>query len=447
MVTKKKQVYIDFVRLLISCKVNLFVFRHTFEEFIKILDNSIYWIEKDQYDPIKASRSLRYFVENDCTASDIECFILNIEPILTDLQIKVIDLPDPNIDQIHQIDEKLLTDTIVKIYKDRNPNFDEEEKDYTIYQDVKSISAIYKLRKGHHPLQLKDAKQIFITTNATLAYSTKVFEATYLEKENFFIPAVLTDVFIGTLIWINSPAKSVDINEKRLIANCYAAMQPSKSLIKKLANTADKLRGEGEISEEEVVLLKESRTARNLLQEETLGDPNRFSDKTVTDILAEMRYEIRREEQLKYEIAKDQLSKENIEKDKQIQTTEEQSKRKEEELLTVKSDKEYIESNLEHISEIFANILGGIFYFFSIVIIILVSIYQYHPGIVTNEIIKWLLRILAVIFTTASLITGFNIKGIRNTLKAKVKNKIISFLKGNKPVVKTSQEYEKINRL
>lgn len=84
-----------------------------------------------------------------------------------------------------------------------------------------------------------------------------------------------------------------EISEKRLLANCYAALQPSEVLLKKLIGAAEKLLEEGEITQDEITLIKELRVARNLLQEETLGDPNRFTDQTITDILAEIRMGIK----------------------------------------------------------------------------------------------------------------------------------------------------------
>ena len=197
---KEREVqYTELIKLLTDAGANIYVFSHTYDEFVGILEGCLNWIESANYDPFKANRALQFFKENNYTQSDVERYILGIDQKLAERKVETINAPNPNTNMEYQIDEKKLMDLIISKYKERIPNFDEEEKDQTLYLDVKSISAIYKLRQGSIPKTIKEAKHIFITTNSTLAYASRVYE---IKEENpkdyFFIPSALTDLFIGT---------------------------------------------------------------------------------------------------------------------------------------------------------------------------------------------------------------------------------------------------------
>ena len=103
-----------------------------------------------------------------------------------------------------------------------------------------------------------------------------------------------------------------------LIANCYASLKPSAKLLRKYLDEVEKLENEGSITEDEFHLLKNSRVARNLLQEETLGEPDRFTEKTVEEILKEIRSGIKLEEQIKFNKEKEELNAEIISKQDEI---------------------------------------------------------------------------------------------------------------------------------
>lgn len=298
-----QEVYTECLHIFSEHKFHLFVFRHTCDEFMGILDSCLQWIESKHFDPLRASRALMYFKDNGFTSSDVEQFITDIDKKLENLGVEVVEKSPVSSGQAFQIDETRLQELIVQVYRDKDPHFDEVEKDYTLYQDVKSIAAIHRLREGIRPRKMSQAKHTFVTTNSSLAYASRLYE---MEEEYpyFSLPAALTDVFVSTLIWIQSPSK-VSISEKRLIANCYASLQPNKLLLRKLVETADRLRAQGDISEDEVTVLKASRVARNLLQKQTLADPERFTHRTVIDILNEIRLMVRREERAKYDKEKE----------------------------------------------------------------------------------------------------------------------------------------------
>lgn len=177
------------------------------------------------------------------------------------------------------------------MYETYNPDFTIlEGKDQTIQRDVQSIAAVHKLRKGTRPQNIKQAEHIFITTNSPLAYAN-----INCEKEEygqgFYIPACVTDTFVGTLIWLKDPHKVMEINERKIIAEICAALQPSEVLLKRYLTEVEKLRNDEKISEDDYILLRDSQVARELLTEETLGDPDKYMPKTPIEILDKIRKE------------------------------------------------------------------------------------------------------------------------------------------------------------
>jgi len=318
--------YSEWVELVRSQGVSLFVFRHTYHEFLNILEGCLHFIASSTFDPNKASRALLHFRDQGWSASDVEEFILHLDEHLASLGIAVIDPPKPMTATQYQIEEEALEDLIVDIYKNRNPAFVEEEKEYTIYRDVKSITYVYKLRKGYLPKSLAQIRHVFVTTNASLALASREYERQESQIKFHYIPAALTDVFLGTLLWIRSPSKA-QINEMRLIALAYAASQPSRAFRHRVVTTAETLLKRGSISEDEVVLLTESRMARNLLQKETLGNPNEVSEDKLVDVLERTRSEIRREETEAFRLDKEALEERAQEAERQARIKEEETQR------------------------------------------------------------------------------------------------------------------------
>ena len=414
---EKAEAYKDFVQILHQHKVSLFVFRHTYDEFRGILENCLYWMERGGIDISKASRALLYFLDNGFKVTDVEQYINSIDDKLAAFNIEVVNKPDVLRDQYFQIDESKLTDIIIELYKTKVPNFDEIEKEFTIYQDVQSISAIYKLRAGRAPSSLRKARYIFMTTNASLAHASALYEREFLHPDFFTIPAALTDVFVGTLIWIYSPTAIEKVNQKKIISDCYAAMQPSRHLRKVFINTVERLLTRGDVSEEEAILLKESRSARNLLQEKTLGDPDLFTDKTPLEILEDIRNQIRMEERKKTEQYKSLLESEKSKREMlERALADEQRKR------------DILVQRVEKFAVATSKIISC---FWFILALIFVGILLF-PHAWSTQYKPWV-QLGSFLLSLASAATGFHLNQIRVKISEKVKNLGLSLKRVEKP--------------
>lgn len=422
--------YNDFINLLTSHDVNLWVFKHTYNEFLGILEGCLTWIDHSSFDPKKAGHALRYFRERNYSKSDILEIIHNTDPILEKLNIQVINAPAPQEYKTHQIDEEALTKVIIDVYKSNDPSFDAIEKEDTIYRDIRSISSIHRLRRGKKPKTLQDANHIFITTNSSLAYASKVFENKFMGTEYFYIPTTLTDTFTGTLIWIRSPLNIAEtINEKKLLANCYSALQPSDRLISMLIDKAEKLEKSGEINEDQLIILKESPVARNLLQEETLGDPERFTDRTVHEILHDMTLSIRKEAEEVYEEDRLRLLR-TIEKISAEKDSADEKRSKTETLLEISEDeKAALENKVLDFARRRAQIYGWILYTFAAIVLLIALLTGYCAIIdcpfMTRSIYIVVITITVIVGFFTS-VTSFNFWGAKDFFVKKIEEKFIN---------------------
>jgi hypothetical protein len=314
----RRKSIVDFLSILASKKSELFVFRHNYEEFFQIMESCLDWIDSNYYDPEKASRSLLFFKDAGYTSIEVQAFIAQIPDILNRNQIKIIDTPDPNIDKYYQISVDDLKKTILDIYTSNGGFFNEDERGDTLQRDIVSIASIYKLRRDKVPTNLNDVTHVFVSSNSGLAFAATNFEQQVLKRKFFTIPPVLTDTFVGTMIWASKSANIVEnFNKSKLIAYTNAVIQPSPTLIKTFYQEIQKAQKNttNPISEDSAMILIESGLTRHLLSDVTLGDPNRVTDKTPYEVLKELEKQLSAKEHARAEEAIQEATIEREEKE------------------------------------------------------------------------------------------------------------------------------------
>lgn len=323
----------EFLRLLQQQGAILLAFEHTQDELYGILSQCRRIIDSGNIDLRKASNVLRFFWDKGYTSSDLDLIISDFSHKLRSSGITVALSPDYENSKLLQIDELRLYKSIRDEYQRTDRFFDEESKKTTIEKDIKSISSIYHLRGGKAGPNLSSARCILVTTNATLAYICKKFASQHSEFSQSF-PVCITDVFLGTVAWLYSPAEKGDIS-KRIIADCYAATQPDQALIGKFLEQVETLTSEGSLTEEQCYLLRTERTCLNLLGEKTLGDPDNITEYTSHEIL-EM-YVQRSKEYLSLKVEADGQRKELESEKEEHETTKRNIRRRAKHLAQVLS--------------------------------------------------------------------------------------------------------------
>lgn len=408
---ERQQHYIEFLNHLLEEKAILRIFLHTYNEIMTILNTCLHWIDNLAYDPTKASMACNFFVQHDYKQSDIDRFIINVDSFLSRNDIEVIREPDPQSYKAFQIDENELHNLIVRIYKQNVPLFDELAAKDMLLRDICSISSIYRLRRGRRPYSLSKTRAIFVTTNNAFALASRKFQRAQ-KNGGFVYPACLTDVFLGTLVWLQSPARVVAINKRKIIADCYAAIQPSKVLMKRYLKEVDRLKSENRIKEDEYYVLRTHRTALNLLEEKTLGDPNNFTDRTPEEILELIKQEYQAEPTRRYLETQDELEKTKHE------------------LVSSRNITESIERRIRQRAMNIASLLGRLFFGILVVLFVVGLLVQVMGG---TSLIPTKLRIfllaITIILGIMNVVTGFNIKEFRDRIVRLIASKTESYFR------------------
>jgi hypothetical protein len=429
---ERELAYKELINNLRRQNCNLRVFKHTVDELEDILENCREKIISNIYDGKLANRTLRFFRENNFSAAQVEIFINGVEGKLSSFGIEVVKMPEYDLNGRYQIDEEKLADIIIETYRDKDPDFNSEDKKYTISLDVDSISAVYRLRQGIKPKKLKDAVCAFITSNTALACANKRFELSEFNPPPV-IPIVLTDVFICTFIWLNSPMQDLQsYNEKRIIAQSYAAVQPTPALFNKLLDSATELENDNKITHDQFILLRESSVVRTLLADSTLGEIGRFVDKTALDILDELEIDAKKQvletkKQMEELLLIEKKEKQKIESSLQTEIMKIENDIKLEEIKNLSiqkelvSEKSRIKSFFDTISKILTFIVLVIssFIVVSVLFICLSSLLNPNGIKISSGVLIFSL-IVSTIFNILSFIFGWSIIGMKPLLQLKI---------------------------
>lgn len=403
----------ELVKILNEEKANVYILDTTRGEVVHILNDGLVWLQKGIYDLEKASRILRHCHREGITASDLEQKILSLDRLLEEYQIVSTSVPDHVSNEKFQIDEIELKRTIKRTYKNiiKDYDYNNYSKEGTINRDVKVLSGIYRFRQGIKPKVIKDSKHLFITSNTALAFASKIFES----KENgshFTIPTCLTDVFLGTVIWLQSPQKIENLNTKKFIADCYSATQPTTELIKKYMLEVEKLKQEKKINSDEYYILRTHRASLNLLEKNTMGDPEAFDGSSTEEILDTIMLSIKGEEQekLKKEEEAHSLTKSALDQ--------------------IAAEKQRITDGLDiKADRISKGISQGIFILLIFITFLCLAVNLNTNYLDVSENLKTVLWIIISGMTLLNLTTGFNILGFRDRMHKGIRRKIYNWLR------------------
>ena len=164
---------------------------------------------------------MEYFARAGYRTSDVELEIARLDKKLSVLRIKI--KPKPAYEERLNINEVLLETTLKKEVGYQKPE--------TLKVDIDSVAAVYRLRQGRFPPHLETCSAIFVTTNHTLAYASSLYFRK-AEGSNSIeaVPHCISDHVLTTLLWLKKPLSAPDLPRKRIIADCYAALNPPDSL-------------------------------------------------------------------------------------------------------------------------------------------------------------------------------------------------------------------------
>ena len=306
----------EFLKKLTEKGTTLLIFDHNYEnELLKIFEGCLNWVENEYYDPQKASRTLQFFKNIGAKRIDVEYFIAKVPDVLANNNIKRINAPDFGKETYQfQIKEESLREIILENYDRTESWVEETSREETIQKDIKSIASVYKLRKGKVPTRINDVEHVFITSNSSLAYASTRYEREVFQRDYFTIPTVLTDSFLGTIIWAKMPTTVIqDFNRSKLIAYSNSVIRPNPILLSRFKEEVDKAMNNevNPIDKNTATLLLETNLSRALLSDVTLGDPNLITHETPYEIYKKLEKKLVEKERVK---TKEEIKKREEEK-------------------------------------------------------------------------------------------------------------------------------------
>jgi len=269
----------ELLDLLYGKGAQLRCFRHTLDEVRGALDACAYRMARGQLRDAHGP-SIEYFLTRGYTASDIELFCVRLEDDLRALRVRVVDKPPYEHSLV--IDEAELERVLDNEVRYSNPQ--------ARVRDVDSISAIIRLRRGREFFVIEESRALFVTTNSSLSRAVQFF---LRDATPGAVTPCLTDDVLTTLVWLKSPQKAPDLPKKRIIADCYAAIQPSDRLWQLYLAEIDKLEKAGRLTTDDYYLLRHSIEAKAVLMDLTLGNEEAFCEGTVPEILEHVRSRVR----------------------------------------------------------------------------------------------------------------------------------------------------------
>ncbi|AXA96956.1 hypothetical protein [Microbacterium sp. PM5] len=149
--------------------------------------------------------------------------------------------------------------------------------------DVRSLSAVHRLRRGERSKALERCRAVMMTSNINLVWGAVDFR-----DENSF-PLAVTAESVASLLWARSPALAPDVPREMVLATAYVGMQPSPTLWAKYVAEIESLEASGRVSADDAVVLRSTRVGRDAFMAESLGEADAVIDELPIAVLERVR--------------------------------------------------------------------------------------------------------------------------------------------------------------
>lgn len=274
--------YKTLVADMVKANCNVHVLHHNFQEVDGIIARAAGWANSTQYEMARANNAARFFHDSQMSDAEISEFCENIESKLNELCITIVDTHYDIYQNQFQEDEICLFDMVKSRYLEHGYELS-QEKENSIRVDVQSIIMIYRMRQGQTATRIQNAKHIMLTSNSAIANVSKQYESNQSIQAGH-IPACISADLFGAILWLNSPAKMLEYQKQKLLADCYAFLKPDKVLLNKYIQSLDEARAADEIDEKKFLFLRTHRVVLDSLMDITKGDYARFNSHTYLEV-------------------------------------------------------------------------------------------------------------------------------------------------------------------
>lgn len=272
------------------------IFQHTFDEISGIIADCANWIDNASYNPTYANQALLNFVKRKFSKTQVELYRSTLESKLNEMDIQI----DYNeyynlVHKSAQIDVEALERKLISVYTKNNPDYDIIKNKTTINYDLRSIENIVKLWGTKSSNSYNHLGYLFLTSNSTLAYICRKFTSEYWWDEKNHKSPCITDYYLGTMVWLSTPADKVEsVSKLKLIADCSAATTLSREVMERFSYELEKLQQERGIKNSDYLLLRKFAYEKNYLQNLTLNEETSFKDDILEQLLEDIKADIKK---------------------------------------------------------------------------------------------------------------------------------------------------------
>jgi len=278
-----REAYRELLDLLLADGAKLRCFEHTFDEVAAVLRATARNLRAGMtYSGF--GQTYVYFQTKKYSESDILLFVARLPSDLDALKVETV--KKPRFEEHLNVDEKKLQQLLETRVYYPNPQ--------ALYRDIASLAAIFRLRNGESPKTIEKCIAIFVTSNFPLVEAATEFIKD--EEDMAGAPLAISSADLINLLWVKNPIASPTLPRKRVIADCYAAVQPDERFRRRYVQEIDNLEKRGGVREEDVYLLRRSIEALCIAMEQTVGDEEAFTNGTVSEVLEIYKEHIREAE-------------------------------------------------------------------------------------------------------------------------------------------------------
>ena len=257
-------------------------FDHTLAEVNGVLSSDASALRSKSALRTGSGESLEYLASAGWRPSDVELLISRLPSRLEGLRVGVVSRPAPS--PSLPVNEAELDAALRSQISYR--------RDETVRHDVEALAGIFRLRMGEAAQHIESARAVFVTANTALVRASRAFFSRGVGEA---IPLCFSDGDFTTITWLKKPLAAPDLPTKFILADAYAAVNPSGRLWQAYLDEAQRLEAQGGINAEDYFLLRYSVSAKRSLLELTKGSPDAFGPATIPEILDRVRAATRAE--------------------------------------------------------------------------------------------------------------------------------------------------------
>ncbi len=284
----------ELLELIRQADGRLMCLAHTIEEMRRVLSACARELVKSGAHFSHGS-VLEHFVALGYSASDFNLRSMKVERDLERLHVKVDRFQKPQLKGPERQRLRLLLEREVR-----------HRKLEALWRDVQSVEAVTLERDNQRPIptSLEDAGSVFVSSNGAVVQAARKFNTDSGRPND--VPLAVLDATLTNHIWLKRPQVAPDLPRHRIIAECASALEPDERLWSRLLNEADRLLKRGEISKEDLYLIR-SEEARSILVRESRNEPDAFTLGTISSVLEEVKRKLRLDEKLRADKAEQEI--------------------------------------------------------------------------------------------------------------------------------------------